>query len=115
LLAKTAPGTNDEKAVHEFVAQHFPSSELKDAHQGLLHFQLQGTEEKPLRWGRVFGLMEANKSALRLVDYSVSQTTLEQVFLGFARSQRAPTQEKKRKLCGCCRSSAVEPEEPRDS
>jgi ATP-binding cassette subfamily A (ABC1) protein 3 len=116
LLAKTSPNTDDGIMVEQFVAKHFPSSELKDAHQGLLHFHLQSSEEAPLSWGRVFGLLESNKSALRLVDYSVSQTTLEQVFLGFARAQRPPVECKKSvwvKLCPCCTccSAKVPPSE----
>jgi hypothetical protein len=36
--------------------------------------------------GRIFGVMEANKSAYYIADYSVSQTTLDQVFINFAKS-----------------------------
>ena len=39
---------------------------------------------------QIFGAIERNKTALHIEDYSVSQTTLEQVFINFARAQRPP-------------------------
>lgn len=36
--------------------------------------------------GKIFGVMEANKLSLQIDDYSVSQTTLDQVFINFAKS-----------------------------
>ena len=39
---------------------------------------------------QIFGAIERNKTSLHIEDYSVSQTTLEQVFINFARAQRPP-------------------------
>ena len=36
---------------------------------------------------QVFATVEANRDTYEIVDYAVSQTSLEQVFLGFARRQ----------------------------
>ena len=44
--------------------------------QGVLHFQV---ETEGLSWSYIFGQLERNRTALNIVDYSVSQTTLEQV------------------------------------
>lgn len=44
--------------------------------QGVLHFQI---ESDGLKWSYIFGMLEKNKAALNIVDYSVSQTALEQV------------------------------------
>lgn len=44
--------------------------------KGVLHFQL---ETEGLSWSYIFGQLERNRAALNIVDYSVSQTTLEQV------------------------------------
>lgn len=44
--------------------------------QGVLHFQI---ESDGLKWSYIFGMLERNKAALNIVDYSVSQTALEQV------------------------------------
>ena len=47
--------------------------------QGVLHFQV---ETEGLSWSYIFGHLERSRTALNIVDYSVSQTTLEQVNTG---------------------------------
>lgn len=44
-----------------------------------------------LKWSSMFGLMETAKKTLHIEDYSISQTSLEQVFLSFAQFQREET------------------------
>ena len=46
--------------------------------------------------------MERNKEKLFIEDYSVSQTTLEQVFINFARAQRPPIEETLTCTGACC-------------
>lgn len=41
---------------------------------------------------KIFRLIESNKEALNIETYSLSQTTLEQVFLSFARKQFDPNE-----------------------
>lgn len=41
-----------------------------------------------LKWSSMFGLMEIGKETLHIEDYSISQTSLEQVFLSFTKFQR---------------------------
>ncbi|XP_055389641.1 phospholipid-transporting ATPase ABCA3-like [Condylostylus longicornis] len=76
---------NEEvEKITRFVKEHFSESELKEQHQGLLTFYI------PLlgiQWSKIFGIMEANKSILKIEDYSISQTTLEEIFLEFAKYQ----------------------------
>jgi hypothetical protein len=43
--------------------------------------------ELGLKLGAVFALVEANKMALGVQEYSVSGTSLEQIFLSFAQTQ----------------------------
>ena len=62
--------------------------------------------------------MERAKEDLHIEDYSVSQTTLEQVFLNFARGQKNPIKQevtcysKSMKACryfcccGCCKTGS---------
>ena len=71
----------------EFIEASFPGCELKDMHQGLVHYQIS---QDDTTWAHAFGTIERNKDRLQVNDYSVSQTTLEQVFISFARSQGAP-------------------------
>lgn len=41
-----------------------------------------------LKWSQMFGIMEGNKETLQIQDYSLGQTSLEQVFLFFTQQQR---------------------------
>ena len=58
---------------------------LKDEHQGMVHYHINNPS---LSWAQIFGCLEKAKVPFDLEDYSVSQTSLEQVFLNFARGQR---------------------------
>ncbi|XP_071953037.1 phospholipid-transporting ATPase ABCA3-like [Antedon mediterranea] len=87
LLAKVSPD-DDGQNVHQlkmFIEEKFPGSKLKDEHVGLVHYHVCNSN---LSWAFVFGTMEKAKLQYNIEDYSVSQTTLEQVFLNFARYQR---------------------------
>lgn len=41
-----------------------------------------------VKWSHMFGLMEEAKVRLNISDYSLGQTSLEQVFLFFTKYQR---------------------------
>lgn len=71
--------------VQAFMKNAFPDSVLKDHHQGLLSYQVYNPG---LKWSYIFRTIEGSKDRLQIEDYSVSQTTLEQLFLSFARMQR---------------------------
>lgn len=44
--------------------------------------------QSDLKWSTMFRLMEDAKNRLNIEDYSLSQTSLEQVFLSFAKQQQ---------------------------
>lgn len=67
-----------------FVDLTFPGSILEDEHQGMVHYHLPGDD---LSWAKVFGILEKAKEKYGVDDYSVSQISLEQVFLSFAHLQ----------------------------
>uniref|UniRef100_A0A2I3S1T8 ATP binding cassette subfamily A member 3 n=1 Tax=Pan troglodytes TaxID=9598 RepID=A0A2I3S1T8_PANTR len=75
-----------------FVDLTFPGSVLEDEHQGMVHYHLPGRD---LSWAKVFGILEKAKEKYGVDDYSVSQISLEQVFLSFAHLQ-PPTAEEGR-------------------
>ncbi|XP_071796832.1 phospholipid-transporting ATPase ABCA3-like [Asterias amurensis] len=87
VLAKVSSlaGVPDMTQLKLFMEKQFPGSKLKDEHQGMVHYHITNTQ---LTWAQVFGAMERAKTRFDIEDYSVSQTTLEQVFLNFARMQR---------------------------
>ena len=73
-------------AVKQFVATTFQGALLEEEHGGRLKYRLP---MEGLSLSRVFGAIEGGKGALAIDDYSVSQSTLEQVFLSFAKSRDA--------------------------
>uniref|UniRef100_A0A1B0G2X8 ABC transporter domain-containing protein n=1 Tax=Glossina morsitans morsitans TaxID=37546 RepID=A0A1B0G2X8_GLOMM len=56
----------------------------KEEYQGILTFYIPLSS---IKWSQIFGLMERNRDRLSIEDYSISQTTLEQIFLDFAKHQ----------------------------
>lgn len=58
---------------------------LKENHMNTLHFHITDTN---IRWSEMFEKMEYLKKSFDLEDVVVSDTTLEQIFLTFAKSQR---------------------------
>lgn len=76
-------------ALMAWVEKTFEGASLRDLHQGYIHYQIK---DKNLTWAKLFGTLERAKGPYHIEDYSVSQTTLEQVFINFARSQRPPTE-----------------------
>ncbi|VDI42992.1 ATP-binding cassette, subfamily A (ABC1), member 1 [Mytilus galloprovincialis] len=65
--------------VKDFMANVFGDPELKEEHNNMLQYQLNSK----IKLSRIFGQMEA----VKVKDYSVSQTTLDQVFIHFASKQ----------------------------
>ena len=72
-------------AAVDFVTASFPSAALEDKQATTVNFRLQ---EEDTELSRVFAAMEAGRQNGVLLDYSVSQTTLEEVFKTFAEDQR---------------------------
>jgi ABC-type multidrug transport system ATPase subunit len=57
---------------------------VAETHGGYARYSVAGSQ---LDLAAVFGCLEGNKARLRMLDYSVSQASLEQVFLRFAAQQ----------------------------
>lgn len=75
-LTLRVPTANCEP-VAAFVAAAFPGTQLREAQGGRLRFQLPQGERCTL--ARVFGELAAQRSELGIEDFSVSQTTLDEV------------------------------------
>uniref|UniRef100_A0A8D0GXJ4 P-type phospholipid transporter n=1 Tax=Sphenodon punctatus TaxID=8508 RepID=A0A8D0GXJ4_SPHPU len=74
----------DLKPVQEFFGLAFPGSVLKEKHRNMLQYQLPSSHSS---LARIFSILSQNKKRLHIEDYSVSQTTLDQVFVNFAKDQ----------------------------
>ena len=89
----------------------------QDVHQSLLHYHIADSSSS---LANLFGEMEQSKGPYYIEDYSVSQTTLDEVFINFARAQIPPQEDMPstcRRLfphmfqCSCCCNSQVKDEE----
>uniref|UniRef100_A0A3P9PUU7 P-type phospholipid transporter n=1 Tax=Poecilia reticulata TaxID=8081 RepID=A0A3P9PUU7_POERE len=72
------------RPVEDFVRLTFPDSVLKEKHHNTLQYQLPYTQGA---LASIFSQFTINQGRLAVEDYSVSQTTLDQVFVNFARHQ----------------------------
>ncbi|KAL3853222.1 hypothetical protein ACJMK2_016778 [Sinanodonta woodiana] len=83
----------------EFIKSTFPLSQIFDDKQGYVHFQIP---EQNAKLAEIFGRMEEARVQFNVVDYSVHQTSLEQIFLTFTQNQVPPKE--KIQFCGrlCC-------------
>uniref|UniRef100_A0A8W7Q2W6 ABC transporter domain-containing protein n=1 Tax=Anopheles coluzzii TaxID=1518534 RepID=A0A8W7Q2W6_ANOCL len=57
----------------------------KEEYQDLLTYYIRSNS---MKWSQIFGVMEQAKQQLNIEDYSIGQTSLEQVFLAFTKYQR---------------------------
>uniref|UniRef100_A0A1B0GH75 Putative lipid exporter abca1 n=1 Tax=Lutzomyia longipalpis TaxID=7200 RepID=A0A1B0GH75_LUTLO len=80
--------------VKNYVLTHFTTAILREAYQGRMTFYIPTTH---LTWSSMFGLMENAKETLNIESYSLSQTSLEQVFLTFTKKQREEDEKKSKK------------------
>ncbi|XP_034439364.1 phospholipid-transporting ATPase ABCA1 isoform X2 [Hippoglossus hippoglossus] len=82
-LADTKPSP-DLCPVSSYMKSSFPSIELKERHHNVLQYQLPS---HACCLARVFDVLANNYEELGISDFSVSQTTLDQVFVNFAKEQ----------------------------
>ena len=75
--------------LHRFMETEFPGAILEEEHMVRVKYSLP---QKTVSLAHVFATLEREKSNLGLEDYSVSQSTLEQVFLSLASRSTNPTQ-----------------------
>eukprot|EP00850_Spirogloea_muscicola_P017011 SM000142S00525 [mRNA] locus=s142:89468:101029:- [translate_table: standard] len=71
----------DTAALHDFVSAAFPGAFLEEGYSGRARYRLP---REGLSLARVFRDIEAARGRLGVEDYSVSQSTLEQVFLALS-------------------------------
>ncbi|VTJ80837.1 Hypothetical predicted protein [Marmota monax] len=69
-----------------FMQLHFPKTYLKDQHLSMLEYHVPVTAGGV---ANIFDLLETNKAALNITNFLVSQTTLEEVFINFAKDQKS--------------------------
>ncbi|KAK9966236.1 hypothetical protein ABG768_003359 [Culter alburnus] len=83
ILRLSTPST-EPCPVDTYIQNSFPGIQLKERHQNVLHYQLPS---QTCSLARVFEVLSNNYKELGIADYTVSQTTLDQVFVNFAKEQ----------------------------
>jgi ATP-binding cassette subfamily A (ABC1) protein 3 len=79
--------------VQKYIEDRLTSASLKDIHQTLIFYHIP--PDKQVTWSHLFRTMEVAKGELNLEDYQVGDTTLEQIFLSFAKKS---TQDRPKRL-----------------
>uniref|UniRef100_A0A8C3GQS9 P-type phospholipid transporter n=1 Tax=Cairina moschata TaxID=8855 RepID=A0A8C3GQS9_CAIMO len=72
----------DPSRAEEFIRINFPGSLQREKHYNMLQYQICSSS-----LAKIFRLIISNKENLHIEEYSVSQTTLDQVFVNFAKQQ----------------------------
>uniref|UniRef100_A0A3Q1C7W4 P-type phospholipid transporter n=1 Tax=Amphiprion ocellaris TaxID=80972 RepID=A0A3Q1C7W4_AMPOC len=70
--------------VMKFIESELSGSTLKEKHRNMLQYQLPSSLTS---LAHIFSILAQNKDTLCIEDYSVTQTTLDQVFVNFAKDQ----------------------------
>ncbi|XP_069576163.1 ATP-binding cassette sub-family A member 2 isoform X2 [Brachyistius frenatus] len=76
--------SSNVKEVVRFFNRNFPEAVLKERHHTKVQYQLKSDR---ISLAQVFSKMEQVVEVLGIEDYSVSQTTLDNVFVNFAKKQ----------------------------
>ncbi|XP_052658130.1 retinal-specific phospholipid-transporting ATPase ABCA4 isoform X5 [Harpia harpyja] len=72
----------DPTPAEHFIRMNFPGSLQREKHYNMLQYQICSSS-----LAKIFRLIISNKENLHIEEYSVSQTTLDQVFVNFAKQQ----------------------------
>uniref|UniRef100_A0A8C3DPR9 P-type phospholipid transporter n=1 Tax=Corvus moneduloides TaxID=1196302 RepID=A0A8C3DPR9_CORMO len=72
----------DTTPAEQFIHLNFPGSLQREKHYNMLQYQICSSS-----LAKIFRLIISNKENLHIEEYSVSQTTLDQVFVNFAKQQ----------------------------
>ncbi|TDH06959.1 hypothetical protein EPR50_G00119390 [Perca flavescens] len=76
-----AEASCDTEAITGFMRRQFPTTYLKDQHSSMVEYHVPVA---PGGVADIFDQLESNKNALQIKHFSVSQTTLDEVFINFA-------------------------------
>uniref|UniRef100_UPI003AAF5700 phospholipid-transporting ATPase ABCA1-like n=1 Tax=Centroberyx gerrardi TaxID=166262 RepID=UPI003AAF5700 len=84
IILRVAGPDPDLVPVMKFIESELPGSTLKEKHRTMLQYQLPSSLTS---LAHIFSILAKNKEMLQIEDYSVTQTTLDQVFVNFAKDQ----------------------------
>ncbi len=79
MILRVSGQNPDLQPLMSFMESTFPSAQLREKHHSMLQYQLRSAQLS-LAWA--FGQLEAVRDEYNIEDYSISQTTLDQVTFG---------------------------------
>ncbi|KNC74475.1 hypothetical protein SARC_12980, partial [Sphaeroforma arctica JP610] len=85
VIVKTEKGA-DPGPAKNFILHEFEDSELIEEHTNMMTIRIP---QKKVLWSQVFKALQDGQQRYHIEDYSVSQTSLEQIFIMFAHGQEA--------------------------
>jgi len=86
-------GTSSERDfenIKRFVGRRLPNARLKECHHNIIQYEFPSAD---LSLSTIFGQMEEACRDLHIEDYSISQNTLDNVFINFVKQQQDIVQE----------------------
>jgi hypothetical protein len=92
VTAAAGPSVAAGEGIAQFVSSKFPSSKFISDNGGLMTFTIPSED---MKIGFAFDEIESHKGALLIEDYSIAQSTLEQVFIRTVQAH-TPQQDQKR-------------------
>ena len=84
-LAVRLDDENNRNDFFEFMRSNFSDSIMLETHRNLFEYILPFNVATKL--SNIFGKLEKNRTNLKIKDYSISQSTLDQIFVNFAKGQ----------------------------
>ena len=73
------------EALENAMFEMFDNAELIEVHEGAMKFKIPFQDGRSL--ADIFEIIEDNRDNLHIIEYSVGQTTLEQIFIYFAQQE----------------------------
>lgn len=88
LQDSSSDNQDDFLKIHTLIKNSIPGAVLKEQHANMLQYQLPAhLGSQKIKLADIFRLIEDNRREYKIIDYSLSQTTLDDVFVGFAKYQ----------------------------
>uniref|UniRef100_A0A8D0GPA7 P-type phospholipid transporter n=1 Tax=Sphenodon punctatus TaxID=8508 RepID=A0A8D0GPA7_SPHPU len=84
IVLRVSGPSPDLQPVEKFIQEAFPGIVLKERHHCMLQYQLPSHS---CSLAKIFSILSLHRDTYHIEDYSVSQTTLDQVFVHFAKDQ----------------------------
>merc|ERR1712007_175608 len=85
------PPDRTERISHFIESNISSSAKLLESHADRYLFQLPPlSRDNPVTLGKIFMVLQVHMAEIGITDYSLTQPSLEQVFLRFAREQETP-------------------------